>query len=113
MAKKIIENSVGRQAFINNDKKTAVRWTLQILEDKAPGSTVEVRVPPYGAIQCISDGSNHRRGTPPNVVEMSPEVWLGVATGKMDYNIEVSNGNIMTSGAHAGEVERLLPLVVL
>lgn len=58
----------------------AVRYLLQLLADRAPGNTVEVRVPPYGAVQCI-EGPTHTRGTPPNVIEMPAATWVALATG--------------------------------
>jgi len=62
---------------------TAVRWTLQLLEERAPGRTVEVRVPPHGAVQVIA-GPRHTRGTPPNVIEMNARTWLELAAGHLD-----------------------------
>ena len=59
---------------------TAVRYLLQVLADEAPGNSVEVRVPPYGAMQAI-EGPRHTRGTPPNVIEMDAATWLALATG--------------------------------
>src|SRR5699024_12826847 len=56
----------------------AVRWTLQTLASDAPGRSVEVRVPPWGAVQCIA-GPRHPRGTPPNAVEIRPDIWLALA----------------------------------
>jgi hypothetical protein len=58
----------------------AVRYLLQLLADRAPGNTVEVRVPPYGAVQCI-EGPTHTRGTPPNVIETDAATWVALATG--------------------------------
>ena len=59
---------------------TAVRYTLEELGTRAPGRSVEVRVPPFGAVQCL-EGPRHTRGTPPNVVEADAETWLRLATG--------------------------------
>ena len=58
----------------------AVRLTARTLDTLAPGASVEVRVPPFVAVQCIS-GPRHTRGTPPNVVETDPRTWLLLATG--------------------------------
>ena len=60
--------------------REAVRTLLTVLAERAPGRSVEVRVPPYGAVQCVT-GPRHTRGTPPNVVEMDPATWLALATG--------------------------------
>src|SRR5690242_21873964 len=61
----------------------AVRLTARTLAGIAPGASVEVRVPPFVAVQCIS-GPAHRRGNPPNVVEADPRTWLLLATGLLD-----------------------------
>ena len=57
-----------------------MRYTLEELGTRAPGRSVEVRVPPFGAVQCL-EGPRHTRGTPPNVVESDAETWLRLATG--------------------------------
>ncbi|WP_258546255.1 sterol carrier family protein, partial [Microbacterium sp. H6] len=62
------------------DLATAVRYLLQLLDEKAPGNSVEVRVPPFGAVQVVQ-GPRHTRGTPPNVVEMDAATWIAVSTG--------------------------------
>ena len=59
---------------------TAVRFTLEELASRAPGRTLEVRVPPYGAVQCV-EGPRHTRGTPPNVIETDARTWLNLVTG--------------------------------
>src|SRR6218665_592288 len=58
----------------------AVRYTLQTFADRSPGAPVEVRVPPYGAAQCVA-GPRHTRGTPPNIVETDATTWLCLVTG--------------------------------
>lgn len=58
----------------------AVRYLLEELADRHEGNSVEVRVPPFGVTQCVA-GPRHTRGTPPNVVEMTPEIFLALATG--------------------------------
>ena len=65
------------------DQGTAVRYSLQVLAQRHPGQAVEVRVPPFGAVQ-IGTGTVHRRGTPPAVVEMKTDTWLSLATGSLD-----------------------------
>ena len=85
---------------------TAVRFLLQLLEDRYPGGAVEVRVPPFGAVQCI-EGLDHRRGTPPNVVEMTPEVWLHLATGQRGWADAVRAGAVQASGSRADLTGRL------
>lgn len=88
---------------------TAVRYTLEELNARAPGQALEVRVPPFGATQCI-EGPRHTRGTPPGVVEMSPEVWLAVATGSREWEEALASGEVSASGERA-DLSALLPLV--
>ena len=88
---------------------TAVRLSLRTLEQVAPGNTVEVRVPPFAAVQCV-EGPRHTRGTPPNVVETDPRTWLLLATGRLTWDDAVSAGRLTASGNRA-DVSRWLPLV--
>jgi len=92
------------------DLATAVRFLLEELAEMAPGNSVEVRVPPLGATQCI-EGPRHTRGTPPNVVEMSPETWFAVATGAMSWDEAVASGKVSASGTRA-DLAEVLPLKV-
>ena len=87
---------------------TAVRYTLEELAATAPGRTVEVRVPPYGAAQCI-EGPVHRRGTPPNVIETDPATWLRLAVGDLSWDDAVGAAKVTASGQRA-HLEGLLPL---
>lgn len=80
--------------------RAAVRVLLSALAAEAPGRSVEVRVPPYGAIQCVA-GPRHTRGTPPNVVETDPLTWIGVATGRVTWAAAVDAGRIRASGTRA------------
>ncbi|RLP83990.1 hypothetical protein D9V34_04095 [Mycetocola lacteus] len=97
------------EAPTRDQKAMAVRYTLQLLAERAPGNTVEVRVPPFGATQCI-EGPRHTRGTPPNVVEMTAEVWLDLARGVLDWDDAVQAGNVYASGQRA-DIGGLLPLL--
>ncbi|HVQ49511.1 MAG TPA: sterol carrier family protein [Mycobacterium sp.] len=90
----------------------AVRLTARTLAATAPGSSVEVRVPPFVAVQCIS-GLAHRRGNPPNVVEADPRTWLLLATGLLDVADAVASGALQLSGARATEIGHWLPLVAV
>ena len=90
----------------------AVRLTARTLEHLAPGNSVEVRVPPFVAVQCI-EGPRHTRGTPPNVVETSPRTWLLMVTGLQTYDAALSAGELDASGHRADLVAELLPLVPL
>lgn len=93
---------------IRTDLATAVRYLLQLLDEKAPGNSVEVRVPPFGAVQVIQ-GPRHTRGTPPNVVEMDAATWIAVATGEQHWTDAASAGRIQASGTRADLVD-VLPL---
>ena len=88
----------------------AVRMTARTLAAIAPGASVEVRVPPFVAVQCIS-GPEHRRGNPPNVVETDPRTWLLLATGLLDVADAAASGALRLSGARAAEIAHWLPLV--
>lgn len=88
---------------------TAVRYLLEELADRAPGDSVEVRVPPFGVTQCV-DGPQHTRGTPPNVVEISPGTWLELATGARTWDEAQQAGGITASGTRA-DISAHLPLV--
>ncbi|CAD5137839.1 MULTISPECIES: sterol carrier family protein [Microbacterium] len=87
---------------------TAVRYLLQLLDEKAPGNSVEVRVPPFGAVQVIQ-GPRHTRGTPPNVVEMDAATWIAVATGAEPWADAATAGRIHASGTRA-DLTGVLPL---
>ena len=89
----------------------AVRLSLHALAADAPGRTVEVRVPPFAAVQCI-EGPRHTSGTPPNVVEMQPRTWLELALGRRDWQSAVDSGAVSASGTRA-DLSGLLPLVRL
>ena len=88
---------------------TAVRYLLEELGTRAEGNTVEVRVPPFGAVQCVA-GPRHTRGTPPNVIEMSPETLFALAVGDLSWDAALAAGLIQASGTRA-EIKAHLPLV--
>jgi hypothetical protein len=79
------------------DLATAVRFTLRALAAAAPGRSVEVRVPPWGAVQCVA-GPRHTRGTPKAVVETDPVTWLLLATGRLDVGAATADGRVRASG---------------
>jgi len=89
---------------------TAVRLTARTLATVAPGASVEVRIPPFVAVQCIS-GPRHTRGTPPNVVQTDPRTWLLLATGLLGVTEAKSAGALSLSGSRAGEIDHWLPLL--
>ncbi|NDU76593.1 hypothetical protein GWI34_28800 [Actinomadura sp. DSM 109109] len=86
----------------------AVRFLLDRLAELAPGRSVEVRVPPHAAVQCI-DGPHHTRGTPPNVVEMDAATWIALATGRSTWEDATANGRVRASGPRA-DLRAYLPL---
>jgi hypothetical protein len=95
---------------INRDViATAVRWALEELAERAPGQAVEVRVPPFGAVQVIQ-GTTHRRGTPPAVVEFGADVFLRLVTGDLAWADAGARGLVSASGERA-DLSGLLPLV--
>ena len=90
----------------------AVRLTARTLAEVAPGASVEVRVPPFVAVQCIP-GPRHTRGNPPNVVETDPRTWLLLVTGLLQVDDAAAAGALQLSGSRAREIAELLPLVPL
>ena len=93
------------------DPKTLneVKKYLELLSKKAPGHSVEVRIPPYSAIQCVS-GPVHKRGTPRAVIEMNAETFLKLSTGKLLWQDGINQGVIYTSGERAN-LEDYFPLI--
>lgn len=89
--------------------RDAVRALLARLRERAPGRSVEVRVPPFGAVQCVA-GPRHTRGTPPNVVETDPETFLRLAVGAVTFAAAVAAGRVTASGVRA-DLTPYLPLV--
>jgi hypothetical protein len=87
---------------------TAVRYSLEELTARAPGNSVEVRVPPFGVTQCV-EGPRHTRGTPPNVIECDAATWLAMATGQLGWAEAVAAGKVAASGLRA-DLSALLPL---
>lgn len=89
--------------------RAAVTYTLGLLASTAPGRTVEVRVPPFAAVQCIA-GPRHTRGTPPNVIETDPLTWLDLAAGELSWAAAVASGRVRASGQRA-DISSYLPVV--
>ena len=90
------------------DRALAVRYTLQCLAERAPGKSVEVRVPPFGAVQVVG-GPGHTRGTPPNVVEMDAATWIALATGALDWAAAIAEARVVASGTRA-DLSEFLPI---
>jgi hypothetical protein len=118
MAKVRIDPAAGvdavRQALADGDaaartaKATAVRYLLQLLGDREPGATVEVRVPPFGAVQFM-EGLSHTRGTPPNVVEMDAATFVALADGRLSWADARDRALVSASGSRA-DISAFLPI---
>ena len=80
--------------------REVARFLAGLLAAQAPGRAVEVRVPPYAAVQCI-DGPRHTRGTPPNLVEMDPVTWVRLAVGAVSWADARAAGAVRASGVRA------------
>jgi hypothetical protein len=91
-----------------DDLRLLVKHFLAVLEQRAPGRSVEVRVPPYAAVQVLP-GVRHTRGTPPAVVELDAWTWIALATGDLDWAAAESSGRLAASGERA-DLAPWLPL---
>lgn len=96
---RVDDGSASRQ-----DLKALTKHYLALLVAKAPGRSVEVRVPPFAAVQCI-EGARHTRGTPPAVVETDPETWIALARGTLTW----AQARVHASGERS-DLSPLLPL---
>ena len=91
------------------DLALAVRGLAERLADIAPGKHVEVRVPPYTAVQCV-EGPRHTRGTPPNVVEADPVAFVELCTGRLAWADACADGRVRSTGGRA-DLSPWLPLL--
>ncbi len=89
--------------------KTAVKFLLEKLHNKVPGNSVEVRIPPFAAIQII-EGTTHRRGTPPAVVEINPETFIKISLGEISWQDGLTKGLIQASGQRT-DLSEHFPLI--
>lgn len=89
-----------------DDLRLLVKHALAVLQRRAPGGAVEVRVPPYSAIQVIG-GTTHKRGTPPAVVETDAATWLALAFGDLAWADAVATGRVTASGERSDLTEHL------
>ncbi len=90
------------------DLRALTKHYLGLLVARAPGNSVEVRVPPYAAVQCVA-GSRHTRGTPPAVVETDPLTWLALSRGRLAWDDARADGRVSASGERS-DLAELLPL---
>ena len=95
------------------DIKTQVKHILKIVQELAPGKTVELRIPPYAVIQC-TEGRKHRRGTPPNVVEMKAETLISLVGSPDQWQQFCHSGAISASGTNSnlGKIFALVSKIV-
>ena len=91
------------------DLRLLTKHFLAVLEERAPGHSVEVRVPPYAAVQVIP-GVRHTRGTPPAVVELDATTWIELATGELSWADAEAGGRVRASGERA-DLTPYVPLV--
>ncbi|MEU8825913.1 sterol carrier family protein [Streptomyces sp. NPDC048636] len=96
-------------AFDRQAMAAAVRMLADALAAKAPGGSVEVRIPPYAVVQCV-EGPRHTRGTPPNVVETDPLTWVRLATGRTGWAEALDAAEVSASGERA-DLAALLPVL--
>ena len=89
-------------------ERAAVQATLDLLKAAAPGKSVEVRIPPYAAIQAV-EGVNHRRGTPSATVECDAATWIRLATGALTWSDAIVSGHLRASGERS-DLSAYLPL---
>ena len=89
--------------------RTLVKYLLELLHEKVPGNSVEVRSPPFAAIQII-EGTTHRRGTPPAVVEINPEIFIKISLGEISWQDALTKGLIQASGQRTDLTEHF-PLI--
>ena len=90
-------------------KKTLVKFLLEKLHSKVPGNSVEVRIPPFAAIQII-EGTTHKRGTPPAVIEMNPETFIKISLGEISWQEGLTKGLIQASGQRT-DLSEHFPLI--
>ena len=90
------------------DTRATVKRYLAVLKERAPGRSVEVRVPPYGAVQAV-EGGRHTRGTPRAVVETDPETWIALARGELTWADATESGRVRASGERT-DLSAYLPL---
>lgn len=109
MPRRRISREEALLAIKSDDQAVPVRYFLQCLEDSHPGGTIELRVPPFGVAQIV-EGLEHRRGTPPNVVEIAPELFIKLCLGEASFDDHQNTKALTLSGTRAVEVSKLFPL---
>lgn len=103
-----LDQRLDQPGELRADLRLLTKHYLAVLEERAPGRSVEVRVPPYAAVQVI-EGVRHTRGTPPAVVETDPATWIALATGALTWRQAVADGRVVASGERT-DLTPYLPL---
>ena len=101
--------SASRQTLPRQVLATATRYILQLIEADFPGNSVELRVPPFAAVQCLA-GVKHRRGTPPAVVEMNAQTLLQLATGELNWQAAAEPGGGVSASGERSDLSEIFPL---
>lgn len=94
------ELNAARAGLVPGDRAALgalIKASVRAFAERTPGHSVELRVPPFVAVQCL-EGPRHTRGTPPNVVELDAATWLDLALGELDWSEGVATGRINASG---------------
>ena len=95
----------------------ASRTLANVMATRYPGRSVEVRIPPYAAVQCsavrdgvLDPGPTHTRGTPPNVVETDAVTFFRLCTGRTAWDAALASGVVAASGLRA-DLSEMVPLL--
>ena len=104
-----VAEALAADSRTDEQTRLLVKHFLAVLGDRAPGRSVEVRVPPYAAVQAVP-GVRHTRGTPPAVVETDAPTWLALATGSLTWGEAERDGRLRASGERA-DLSSYLPLL--
>lgn len=102
--------AVSKDEDLKENLATATRFILQELNRISPGRSVEVRVPPYGAVQIV-EGPGHTRGTPSNVIELSPKTLVSLALGRVTWDETIQSGTVIASGNRV-DLSKMFPLKI-
>jgi len=103
-----VADAIARDERSKADLRLLTKHFLAVLSQRAPGRSVEVRVPPYAAAQVVA-GVRHTRGTPPAVIELDATTWVALATGESTWQQAVDEGRVRASGERA-DLSPYLPL---
>lgn len=103
-----VGEALAREERTRADLRLLTKHFLARLAERAPGKSVEVRVPPYAAAQVV-EGVRHTRGTPPAVIELDAPTWIALATGETTWEAAFAEGRIRASGERA-DLTAYLPL---